>query len=85
MPILLPGAPWQATGRYDLYGDDLFRLSDRHGRELVLGPTQEEVVTLLVAGDVPLTGTFPSTSTRSNGSTGTNSVRVSDSCAAASS
>jgi len=53
MPILLPGAPWQATGRYDLYGDTLFKLTDRHERELILGPTQEEVVALLAGGDLP--------------------------------
>ncbi|MGZ8630604.1 MAG: proline--tRNA ligase [Actinomycetota bacterium] len=52
MPIVLPAAPWKATGRYDLYGDNLFRLADRHGRELILGPTEEEVVTPLVAGDL---------------------------------
>jgi prolyl-tRNA synthetase len=53
MPILLPAEPWKATGRLELYGDTLFRLTDRHDREMLLGPTQEEVVTLLVAGDLP--------------------------------
>jgi prolyl-tRNA synthetase len=53
MPILLPAGPWRATGRYELYGDNLFELVDRHGRELILGPTQEEVVALLAAGDLP--------------------------------
>jgi prolyl-tRNA synthetase len=53
MPILLPAGPWRATGRYDLYGDNLFKLTDRHERELILGPTQEEVVALLAAGDLP--------------------------------
>jgi prolyl-tRNA synthetase len=53
MPILLPAEPWKATGRWELYGDTLFRLTDRHDREMLLGPTQEEVVTLLVAGDLP--------------------------------
>ena len=47
MPIVLPAAPWQATGRYDLYGDTLFKFTDRHDRQLVLGPTEEEVVTPL--------------------------------------
>jgi prolyl-tRNA synthetase len=51
MPIVLPAESWRATGRYEAYGDTLFRLADRHGREMVLGPTQEEVVTPLVAGD----------------------------------
>ncbi|HJR97794.1 MAG TPA: proline--tRNA ligase [Actinomycetota bacterium] len=53
MPIALPAEPWRATGRYDLYGDTLFKLTDRHGREMILGPTEEEVVTPLVAGDLP--------------------------------
>ena len=53
MPIVLPAAPWQATGRYDLYGDTLFRLNDRHERQMILGPTQEEVVALLAGGDLP--------------------------------
>jgi prolyl-tRNA synthetase len=53
MPITLPAEPWKTTGRWDLYGEVLFRLTDRHGRELLLGPTHEEVVTPLVAGDLP--------------------------------
>jgi prolyl-tRNA synthetase len=53
MPIPLPAEPWKATGRWDLYGEVLFRLTDRHGREMLLGPTHEEVVTPLVAGDLP--------------------------------
>jgi prolyl-tRNA synthetase len=53
MPIVLPADPWRATGRYDLYGDTLFKLTDRHDRDLILGPTQEEVVALLAAGDLP--------------------------------
>ncbi|GIU96441.1 MAG: proline--tRNA ligase [Actinomycetota bacterium] len=49
MPIVLPAEPWRATGRWELYGELLFRLRDRHGRDLLLGPTEEEVVTPLVA------------------------------------
>jgi prolyl-tRNA synthetase len=51
MPIVLPSEPWKVTGRWQTYGDLMFKLKDRHGRELGLGPTQEEVVTPLVAGD----------------------------------
>jgi len=51
MPIVLPAEPWKVTGRWQAYGDEMFKLKDRHGRELGLGPTQEEVVTPLVAGD----------------------------------
>ena len=53
MPILLPAEPWKTTGRWDLYGETLFRLKDRHEREMLLGPTQEEVVAELVARDLP--------------------------------
>jgi prolyl-tRNA synthetase len=51
MPIILPAEPWKVTGRWQAYGDLMFKLKDRHDRELGLGPTQEEVVTPLVAGE----------------------------------
>jgi prolyl-tRNA synthetase len=51
MPIVLPAEPWKATGRWQNYGEVMFKLKDRHGRELGLGPTQEEVVTPLVAAE----------------------------------
>jgi prolyl-tRNA synthetase len=51
MPIILPAEPWKVTGRWQTYGDLMFKLKDRHGRELGLGPTHEEVVTPLVAGE----------------------------------
>ncbi|HEX9123334.1 MAG TPA: proline--tRNA ligase [Actinomycetota bacterium] len=53
MPIVLPAEPWKATGRWDLYGELMFRLTDRHGREMLLGPTQEEVATPLVDAGLP--------------------------------
>ena len=52
MPIVLPAEPWKATGRWEAYGDLMFKLTDRHDRELGLGPTHEEVVTPLVAGEL---------------------------------
>jgi prolyl-tRNA synthetase len=45
MPALLPGEYFKETGRWDLYGDTLFRLKDRKGGEYHLGPTHEEIVT----------------------------------------
>ena len=51
MPIVLPSEPWKLTGRWQAYGETMFKLVDRHGRELGLGPTQEEVVTPLVASE----------------------------------
>ncbi len=53
MPIVLPAEPWKVTGRWQAYGDLMFKLKDRHGREMGLGPTEEEVVTPLVAAELP--------------------------------
>ena len=53
MPIVLPAEPWKATGRYDTYGELMFRLRDRHDREFILGPTQEEVVAELAQQELP--------------------------------
>ncbi|MGW2212804.1 proline--tRNA ligase [Streptomyces sp. NPDC001781] len=48
LPVLLPREPYQATGRWDEYGAELFRLQDRKGGDYLLGPTHEEIFTLLV-------------------------------------
>jgi prolyl-tRNA synthetase len=53
MPILLPAEPWKATGRWQAYGDQIFRLQDRHRREFLLGPTQEEVIAPIVQQEFP--------------------------------
>jgi prolyl-tRNA synthetase len=53
MPIVLPSEPWKATGRWQAYGDEMFKLADRHDREIGLGPTHEEVVAPLVAAEFP--------------------------------
>jgi len=52
MPIIQPAELWQKSGRWDVYGDEMFRLSDRHNRHFALGPTHEEIITALVDGDV---------------------------------
>ena len=52
MPCLQPIELWQKTGRDVDYGETMCRLIDRHSRENVLGPTAEEVVTYLAAGDI---------------------------------
>jgi len=52
MPIIQPAEIWQQTGRWDVYGDEMFRLKDRHQRDFCLGPTHEEMVTTLVKADV---------------------------------
>ncbi len=52
MPIIQPAEMWQETGRWSVYGDEMFRLKDRHNRNFCLGPTHEEMITTLVRGDV---------------------------------
>jgi prolyl-tRNA synthetase len=47
-PALLPREPYEATGRWTEYGDNLFRLQDRKGVDMLLGPTHEEMFTLTV-------------------------------------
>ncbi len=47
-PALLPREPYEATGRWTEYGDNLFRLQDRRGADFLLAPTHEEMFTLLV-------------------------------------
>jgi len=52
MPAMHPPELWKKTGRYDILGPVLIKFKDRHGKELVLGPTHEEIVTDLVANNV---------------------------------
>ncbi len=60
-PALLPREPYEATGRWEEYGENIFRLQDRKGADYLLAPTHEEVFTLLVKDlyssykDLPLT------------------------------
>lgn len=51
MPIVQPAEIWQKTGRWDVYGEEMFKLKDRHGRDYCLGPTHEELVTTLIQMD----------------------------------
>lgn len=52
MPIMQPSELWKETGRWEVYGDEMFRVNDRHGREFCLGPTHEEMVTSIVRDEV---------------------------------
>ncbi|MEM8905323.1 MAG: proline--tRNA ligase [Actinomycetota bacterium] len=47
-PALLPKEPYEATGRWEEYGDNIFRIVDRKGADMLLAPTHEELFTLLV-------------------------------------
>ncbi len=50
-PALLPKDPYEATNRWAEYGPDLFRLQDRKKNDFLLGPTHEEMFTLMVKGE----------------------------------
>src|SRR5437899_480445 len=52
MPALQPPEIWQQSGRYETMREVLFKLRDRAKREWLLGPTHEEVITSLVAGEI---------------------------------
>jgi len=52
MPVLQPAELWHESGRWDDYGPELMRMSDRHERGLCLGPTHEELITALVRNEL---------------------------------
>jgi prolyl-tRNA synthetase len=52
MPVVQPAELWEESGRWDVYGPELARLKDRHGRDFCLGPTHEEIITSLIRSDV---------------------------------
>ncbi len=52
MPTLQSAELWQKSGRYDAYGPEMLRLKDRHDREMLYGPTNEEMITDIVANFV---------------------------------
>jgi prolyl-tRNA synthetase len=61
MPTLQPADLWRESGRYDDYGQEMLRIQDRHKRDLLYGPTNEEMITDIFRGavnsykDLPLT------------------------------
>ena len=52
LPALNPAEVWQESGRWDIMGDNMFRLKDRFGRDLCLGMTHEEVMTSIARGEL---------------------------------
>ena len=52
MPAVQPGELWQESGRWEKYGPELLRLTDRHDRDFCVGPTHEEVITDVVRREV---------------------------------
>src|SRR5258707_12081584 len=52
LPALNPAEVWQESGRWDVMGDNMFRLKDRFGRALCLGMTHEEIMTAIARGEL---------------------------------
>jgi len=52
MPAMQPAELWHETGRWHVYGPELMRLKDRHGRDFALGATHEELITSLVRDEL---------------------------------
>ena len=86
MPTIQSADLWRQSGRYDAYGPEMLRFKDRHDREMLYGPTNEEMITqiFLRRGRNP-TAICRARSTISSGSSATRSARASASCAAANS
>ena len=61
MPTIQPASLWKKSGRYDDYGEEMLRIRDRHKRDLLYGPTNEELITEIFSShvrsyrDLPLT------------------------------
>jgi prolyl-tRNA synthetase len=52
MPTLQPADLWMESGRYDAYGEEMLRITDRHDRPMLYGPTNEEMVTAIFRAGV---------------------------------
>lgn len=52
MPTLQPADLWRESGRYDDYGKEMLRITDRHGRDMLYGPTNEELITDIFRGAI---------------------------------
>ena len=52
MPTMQHADLWRESGRYDAYGPEMLRLRDRHGRDMLYGPTNEEQITQIVRDDI---------------------------------
>jgi prolyl-tRNA synthetase len=52
LPIIQSAEPWKESGRYDDYGEEMLKIKDRHGRDILFGPTAEEIMTQIFANGV---------------------------------
>jgi len=77
MPTLQQAELWRESGRYDAYGPEMLRFQDRHEREMLYGPTNEELIPRSSAGRPDPTATCRGFFTISSGSSATRSGRAS--------
>jgi len=61
MPTIQSAEVWRKSGRYDVYGKEMLRITDRHDREMLFGPTAEEVITDIVANEITSYRDLPKT------------------------
>ncbi|WP_370335879.1 proline--tRNA ligase [Parvularcula marina] len=52
MPTIQPATLWHESGRYDAYGPEMLRITDRHDREMLYGPTNEEMITAIIRSGI---------------------------------
>jgi len=52
MPAVQPAELWQQSGRWEMYGGELLRMQDRHGRDFCFGPTHEEIIGSLMSSEI---------------------------------
>jgi len=81
MPVLHPAELWQQTGRWDVIGDEMFRLKDRTGRDMCLGMTHEEIMTWLASREIRSYRDLPRLGIRYKRSSGTKQDQRAGSCA----
>ena len=87
MPTIQSADLWRQSGRYDDYGKEMLRITDRHERDMLYGPTNEEMITEIFRASAPLSyKDLPKmTSIISSGSSATRCGRALASCAVANS
>ena len=61
MPTMQSADLWRQSGRYDAYGPEMLRITDRHDREMLFGPTNEEMITAMFRDDVKAYRELPRT------------------------
>ena len=59
MPTIQPADLWRESGRYDDYGLEMLRITDRHERDMLFGPTNEELITDIFRGSIRSYRQFP--------------------------